>query len=95
MILGDTSTPAAAVDYVYDPFTGLPIADPSGSLQQSGYETVPADAALAVGNAAAAGVKNLFSIFKIVLVGGLIVGGVVVAAEATKLSRDAFGGRRR
>lgn len=77
--------------YVYDSITGMPIADPSGSLQSSGYETKTADAALAIGNEAAAAVKTgigyLFSGLKILVVGAVIVAGIVVVAETKKALR--------
>lgn len=86
-------------DFVYDPVTGMPIADPSGELRARGFETMPADAALAIGSAAAAavgdGLSSLTRGLKYLLVGALVVGSVVLVAEGTKLSRDAFGSRKR
>jgi hypothetical protein len=80
-------------DFVYDPITGMPLADPSGSLQAQGFEKMPADAALAIGNNVAAGVGNLFGGLKLLLYGALGLGALFIVAEAAKLGRDAFGPR--
>lgn len=48
---------APTYNYVTDPYTGLPMADPSGVLRAMGYETSPADTVQKIventGNAAA------------------------------------------
>lgn len=44
--------------YVYDPFTGLPMADPSGVLQSQGYPTSPADTATVIGENTTQAVKD-------------------------------------
>lgn len=95
----DTGNAVPRMDYVYDPITGMPIPDPSGELQNVGYEKMPADAALAIGDAAAAAAAQGFSFFtkgvRMLFWGTVIVGGVIALAEGSKLGRDAFGSRRR
>lgn len=82
-------------DFVYDPITGMPMPDPSGALQDQGYEKMPADAALIIGDKIATGVSSIFSGLKIVFYGALGLGAIFLLAEAAKLGRDAFGRRRK
>lgn len=95
---GDFSTTDLPAGYVMDPIFGIPMADPSGVLQGGGFATQPADAALAIGTDVTDAVKSaadfLVNGLKYVAYGVAIVGAVVVIAEGSKLSRDAFGRRR-
>lgn len=91
----DDAAPPPRQDFVYDPITGMPIADPSGVLQGQGYEKMPADAALAIGDNIAAGVGSIFTGFKWVIYGALGLVALVALAEASKLGREAFGTRYR
>lgn len=82
--VGDTSTASPGQDYVYDPFTGLPIADPSGILRSQGYETqavdAPTEIAHNVSTYVADSVSNLFSALKLVALGAIVI--VVLEAKA-------------
>lgn len=69
--------------YSYDPL-GNPIYDPSGVVQASGYETATADAGQRAAQAVEAGVGQIFTGLKYILVGGLVLAAIVVVAEGRK-----------
>lgn len=90
--------PAPQQNFVYDPFTGLPIADPSGVLQQSGYETAPVDTSVVIGDNIVHAVEDTAALLtkgiKYAIYGAAALAVFVVLAEGSKLTRDAFGKRR-
>lgn len=75
-------------DFVYDPFSGMPIPDPSGELARRGYETSPADAAKQIGEnvetAVAKAATSVFTGLKILVVVALVVGAIIIVAQARR-----------